>query len=73
MQLILPIRPRRLQFRLGGGWERPAIRERQSEKELENLFNSLTPRLCLDSFSASPNKRIGADRRITRFYTTNNA
>ena len=68
MQLILPIRPRRLPLRLRGGWERPAIRQRESEKELENLFDSLILRLSLDSFSASPIKRIWAGRRITRFY-----
>ena len=53
-------------LRLRGAWERPGIRKRESEKELENLFNSLTLRLSLDSFSASPIKRMGAGRRITR-------
>jgi len=41
-------------------------KQRESEKELEDLFNSLILRLSLDSFSASPIKRIGAGRRITR-------
>jgi hypothetical protein len=42
-------------------------------KTVGNLFNSLILRLSLDSFSASPIKRIGAGRRITRFYTSRNA
>jgi len=34
-----------------------APQARESEKELDNLFNSLILRLSLDSFSASPNQK----------------
>jgi hypothetical protein len=37
-------RSRRLPFRLGGGCLKTRNRERESEKELENLFNSLMQR-----------------------------
>ena len=62
MRLILPIRPRRLPGWVRGRSLKTRSRQQESDKGLENLFNSLILRLSLDSFSASPVKRIGASR-----------